>query len=370
VQSTEQSGRALARRLRMLRTDHWPGTKVRQQQLAEAFGTDKPLSESLISSWESAKAVPPVHRLQAYATFFATQRSIETDPAQLLDDRELTTEERTRRDALLEELMQLREGEQGVDETDAHRLPLARSRDTIGGGSWYFPDERPVTIVCGLLPEKLRNQMPYARPEDPDYIGLHGFADLDALLELFGHLRAVNPTITVNYRSPDALRNDDFTTHLVLLGGVDINPVVRDILRRQKVPVRQRARGDDDPYDGYFETGEGAQRQEFVPVLDRTDDLVKLREDVCHFYRGANPYNIKRTLTICNGMFGRGTYGAVRALTDVRFRDRNEAYLAKRFAAQPAFSILSRVLIVNGAAVTPDWTEPDNRLHEWPEPGA
>jgi hypothetical protein len=83
-------------------------------------------------------------------------------------------------------------------------------------------------------------------------------------------------------------------------------------------------------------------------------------------YRGPSPYNIKRTVTLCNGMFGRGTYGAVRALTDLRFRDRNEGYLAGRFSSKE-FGVLSRVLIVNGEALTPDWTQPQNRLFEWPE---
>jgi hypothetical protein len=69
-------------------------------------------------------------------------------------------------------------------------------------------------------------------------------------------------------------------------------------------------------------------------------------------------------------MFSRGTLGVVRALTDTRFRDRNEAYVRERFAGSDTFSVLSRVPIVNGRAVTPDWTLSDNRLHEWPEVGS
>jgi hypothetical protein len=56
-------------------------------------------------------------------------------------------------------------------------------------------------------------------------------------------------------------------------------------------------------------------------------------------------------------MYGRGTYGAVRALTDAKFRDRNEEYARKKFPASPTFGILMRVRInPNGAVVTPDWT--------------
>jgi hypothetical protein len=69
-------------------------------------------------------------------------------------------------------------------------------------------------------------------------------------------------------------------------------------------------------------------------------------------------------------MYGRGTYGAVRALTDAKFRDRNEDYVKQRFRDEPSFSLLMRVRInPNGAVVTPDWTQADDRLHEWPVNG-
>ena len=65
-------------------------------------------------------------------------------------------------------------------------------------------------------------------------------------------------------------------------------------------------------------------------------------------------------------MFGRGTYGAVRSLTDARFRDRNEKYLRERFGRFDSFNILVRVSINPSGALTPDWTIEHTRLHEWP----
>jgi hypothetical protein len=65
-------------------------------------------------------------------------------------------------------------------------------------------------------------------------------------------------------------------------------------------------------------------------------------------------------------MYQRGTYGAVRALTDKRFRDRNREYLRERFGGETTYSILSRVTVFLGKAVTPDWSE--DLLHEWPVP--
>jgi hypothetical protein len=82
-----------------------------------------------------------------------------------------------------------------------------------------------------------------------------------------------------------------------------------------------------------------------------------------------SPFNRKRTVTICNGMYGRGTLGAVRALTDTGFRDRNQGYVDRRFAGAESFSVISRITVVlmGGQALTPDWTMAENRLHEWPE---
>ena len=105
---------------------------------------------------------------------------------------------------------------------------------------------------------------------------------------------------------------------------------------RLDLPVRQQMRPrDGDP--GFFSTAEGAT---FEPVLDEANG--SLLEDVAHFFRGKNPYNAGRTVTLCNGMYGRGTYGAVRALTDAKFRDRNEDYVRKRFRDTQTFSILVR----------------------------
>ena len=81
-----------------------------------------------------------------------------------------------------------------------------------------------------------------------------------------------------------------------------------------------------------------------------------------------SPFNRERFVTICNGMYGRGTYGAVRALTDARFRDRNSEYIQARFADSEAYCILMRVTVEASATLTPDWTLSATRLFEWSEP--
>ncbi len=77
--------------------------------------------------------------------------------------------------------------------------------------------------------------------------------------------------------------------------------------------------------------------------------------------------NLARTLTLCNGVCGRGVLGAVRCLTDGQLRDHNEAYLAERFGDSRRFGLLLRVPVLRGNTLTPDLNNPNMRLYEWPE---
>jgi hypothetical protein len=283
----------------------------------------------------------------------------------LLDDAELTDEERDQRSELEEELLDLRSA--ALRPADGRvRSPGAVERGSPLGQFWRFPDGADVTIVCSELSDELKDGMPLAAVSSPDYVALYAYADLDALVELHGHVRAVNPYNQVNFRLAAELREDDYTTHLILLGGVDWNQATKDVLSLLNLPVRQVS-AENRAKDAYFEVLEGGERTRFRPTVEGSGEAVVLTEDVAHFYRGPNPFNVKRTVTICHALFGRGTLGAVRALTDARFRNRNEEYVRSRFSGRECFSILVRIPVVRGRTVTPDWTRPDTRLHEWPE---
>jgi hypothetical protein len=69
----------LGARLRELRGS-WDGVRITQRHVAEALGP----SPALVSSWESGVAVPPENRLQEYAWFFATPRTMNGRRAQLV----------------------------------------------------------------------------------------------------------------------------------------------------------------------------------------------------------------------------------------------------------------------------------------------
>jgi transcriptional regulator with XRE-family HTH domain len=371
VQPTGDAGRELARRLRMLRDR----SRLTQAQLAEGLSVGKPVSVPAISSWESQRnpQIPAPNRLEAYARFFATQRSLSPDgTARLLTEGQLTAEEQERRRSLLAELMELRaKAMQDVGVLDRMVTPGGSKLSAIGGGTWHFPDQRDITIVCAPLSKDHLRRIPYADPESPHYCESYRYADLDALIELHGHLRAVNPLNQVNVRLATELAADDLTTHLILLGGVDWNSVTRELQRRLDLPVRQVSNEADEGagWEAWFEVDEGHERQEFRPLLAPIDGHQVLLEDVAHFLRSVSPFNKLRTITLCNGVHGRGTYGAVRVLTDAKFRDRNEEYVASRFKDSNRFSVLMRVQVVNNQVITPDWTQADMRLHEWPEAG-
>jgi hypothetical protein len=352
----------LAQRLRALREERWPKVKVTQPQLARALGGQRPLSVPLVSSWESRTnpTIPPIPRLEAYATFFASTRSVEGQEPRLLNPADMTDAERRARDELTRELLHLRNTAlRAANVTVDHQ-----ATDALNTGLLRFGDGMPVTIVCAQLPADKLERMPYTDPADPDHVALYSYADLDALVELHGHVRAANPTSQVNWRAAHQLEPDDYTAHLISLGGVDWNVATQSVLDRLRLPVRQVADWNS-PEGPYFEVDEGGRAVKHYPSLELSEGRQALREDVALFARAANPYNRKRTVTICNGMYGSGSYGAVRALTDERFRDRNGEYLDTHFSGSELFCILTRVTVANGVPLTPDWTIAENRLFEW-----
>jgi hypothetical protein len=363
---SQDSDQILARYLRLLREERWPNMKITQPQLAAALGGERPLSVPLISSWESTSnpKIPPIPRLEAYATFFATERSVAQSPPRMLSVAELTEAEQLAREEILRELMSLRKD--AMRATD--RPPPGQNFEALSIGPWRFDDGKPITIVCAELPPDMLQNMPYTDRDDPDFVELYTYADLDSLFELHGHLRAANPTSQVNYRTAQRLQPDDYTTHLISLGGVDWNQATGSLLNQLQLPVRQVANWNS-AEDAYFEVEQNGRKVQHRPRQTEVQGKTILSEDVALFARAVNPYNRLRTVTICNGMYSGGSYGAVRALTDAGFRDRNAAYLRDRFPGSQSFCILSRVKIQPGAPLTPDWTVPENRLFEWSRQG-
>jgi transcriptional regulator with XRE-family HTH domain len=471
---------ALARRLRELR-GQWPGVVVTQRQLAQALR----VSVSLVSSWESATtpALPSEDWLQAYALFFATQRSLEPDP-HLLEQRELTDEEERTRRELVDELVELRD----VALRPAGTRPRTGAR---GGTFYYFPDDLPVRIICGTLPEyellrepprtedvlhaarhvqlalgekapdglaeaveeldhygrvqealrvvKAAAQQAYddASPDQKDlgedadgpvrYLGVLSDtlaniedsgvqyanrwhpnaiaslwnADMDAAAELAQHVLGENPGADVHILLDTELTARDLTAgHVIVLGQAD--SILASVANRRaratsarmpagtmnylsdrlELPVYiEVPEGADPEYDAQFvvESDEegvpdrgGVRHDTYAPrfVLQGGQRLFdqgqpRLEYDVALLARTTNPFNQGATLTVCTGIFSRGTYGTVRALTDPTLRSRNEQFLHERFGREGFWLLLHVPVLstITGAqTLTPDLTRPFHRL--------
>jgi hypothetical protein len=208
------------------------------------------------------------------------------------------------------------------------------------------------------------DRLPYTRVDEPDYIELLTYSDLDSLVEVYGQIRAANPHADVNRRIANKLGAESYQSHLVVLGGVDWNVATVATLDRLALPIRQIAHWSTEG-EQYFEVDHDGTAARHRPVLERSGDDTVLREDVALLARAVNPFNRRRTVTICHGMYGRGTYGAVRALTDSAFRASNADYLRSRFGDCEAYCILSRVQVIDGETLTPDWTSGEHILFEW-----
>ncbi len=336
----------LARRLRQLRKEHWSDRSLTQQDLADVFG----VVLSSVSSWENPRSakIPPPPRLAAYATLFATRRSVERG-IRLLGDDEFTAEERAERDRLAAELEQLRLAATGEATEFTEDRP---------GSLWHFPDNGPVRLICGITSES-----PFATARHHNYMQLAGYADLDAMVELFGHLRYENPGSDVGFELAPRLESDDLTAHIVLLGSAAMNQATERIANLVDLPVRQVK--DPDITDGeVFEIADKESRR-FRPKFAGDDPQREVTEDVGMFFRTPNPNNVARTLTICSGVFTRGVYGAVRLLTDIEMRDENHSQMEKTFGDARTFGLLMRVPVFDHATSTPDLRHPAAVLYSW-----
>lgn len=341
----------LAGRLRRLRLEHWANSKLTQGDLGRALGGEQPLSTATIASWEnrSAPKLPPRERMLAYARFFATPRSVAGEP-RLVPVDGFSEEERAAYEALRDELLALYDAARGTP-----------PELIVAGRSWHFTDTGPLTLVCAQLPAE--ESSPLASPANPNYTELLSFGDLDAMVELHGHVRAENPGMDVFFKLAKQVAADDLSGHVVIIGGIGWNDVTRRILDLTQLPVAQRDEPGLKSGEIFVAEIDGKERRYLPSWSDNNPP--KLIEDIGLLVRMPNPLNSSRTLTMCNGIHSRGVLGAVRSLTDKRLRESNERYLARNFSDNEQFGILMRIQVIEGAAMTPDFSIAGTVLYQW-----
>lgn len=389
----DQPRRRLAGRLRELRSA-WDDMTVTQRQVADALGA----SPGLVSSWENAVAIPPEDRLKGYARMFATRRSVQGARAQLIPADDLTPDEELWRQQLVDELVTLRDDAISVAE------PAARSSGQLRGRFWHFPGDQPINILCndvsdrqlGLRGGQLVDSAPpllrYAtNPTDPNFISSIRIGDIDALVELVGHLRAENPTAAVDWKRFDQVTGSTselLSGNVILLGSGDYGVLERDAVKdfMDKLELPVHTRGFQDPEDEWdiefvvttHEDGsprhQGRKEDTYRPRFSRDESdpdrprrmlrgAPQIDYDIAMIARKPNPLNPSALVVWCVGAFSRGTYGAVRAFTDSRFRARNEAFLSDVLGLPlDDFWMLLQVPVVGRDTVTPDLAIPHHRL--------
>jgi hypothetical protein len=373
----------LGQLLRQLRE----GRGLTQRQLGDLLGEGRALSPALISSWESGKALPPDRWLEAYARKLSGSGDAAggADPA----------------GGLLSRLTALRAGATAADDT-----AVPSRTGLLGGRFWHFPDGRPIRIVSTPMYRDVVDTIPYANPFHPNYIESLRNADMDATIELLGHIRAENPNSDVRFLTRRTVDRDDLTAHLVLLGGGDTlgDPALPPrepsplawLVRRLDLPLyTQVPPGGDEEYDLEFvvtldDDGEpvyrGRHREVHRPTFLQVDGhrvevdgdgnpvgrggYPQLEYDVGLLLRRPNPLNLSATVTLCSGVFSRGTYGVVRSLTDVQLRRTNEEFIADRYGLDD-FWLLMRIPVLQtrrGAeTITPDLNRAFHVLRGVPE---
>jgi len=337
----------LAKRLRELREREF--VRLTQSDLGRALGdADGTLSPATISMWENAASgrIPPRSRLEAYARLFCTPRSFEGG-VHMLGVAELTVQERDRLEELQQELLGLRDSAASREEA----LSFGEAQSM-----WHFPDGSRITLVCYRLP--LDRRPPSADPSNLNHVRFADLADLDTLIDIYGAVRAYNPTSRVVIMAAQDLTQRDAANHLVLIGGLTWKTITPWFSRIFPIPIDA---GDPADRGAIVVRDPDSGEREFKYTLVG-DELV---EDVGFFARGENPSAPRRTLTICGGVTTRGVRGAARCFIDWEMRERNEQYLMPRFPDGSTYCIVMRVPVVNNDPLTPDLSKKENRLFEW-----
>jgi hypothetical protein len=337
--------RSLADRLRDLREREYG--QCTQSQLGRVLaGPGRKLSNATISQWENPDSgrLPPPQRLATYARLFCTARSFESGAPRLLRDDELTEPEREREESLYTELLELRELAKTADVTPV----LFDSRRSV----WSFPDETAISMVCSDAVEP----PPYADPGHLNYSRYSRFADLDALIETFGQIRANNPRSFIRILPPESLEHDFALNHLVIIGGAASRDAARWFAQDISLPSAHEV-GE----THVFKCTVAGETREFASLRDEGT----LVQDVGLIARGPHPNVPGRTVTVLGGITSRGVHGAALCFTDAHVRDTNEQYLENTFGNAEAFCILMKIPVRNNSALPPNLSRDDIRLYEW-----
>jgi len=336
--------RRLAEHLRGLRErEH-----LTQKQLARILGGSETLSIATISLWEKpgSDRLPPAQRLATYARLFCTSRSFSGDRPRLLSSGELNEQERERESELYDELIALRERAQSTNVA-----PARSQRSAI----WHFPDPIAVSIVCSDAVDP----PPYAQHGHLNYSRYAKYADLDAMVEVFGQVKADNPERMIRILPTARLAQDFALNHLILIGGAASDAAS---LFAQDIPLPTPVEiSDADRVTHQFKCTVGEETQNFKSTWEEGN----LVQDVGLIARSPHPIVPGGTVTLLSGITSRGVHGAALCFINSHLRDTNERYLESAFGNVESFCILMNIPVQNDVALPPNLWRENTSLYEW-----
>jgi transcriptional regulator with XRE-family HTH domain len=334
--------RRLAERLRDLREQE----NLTQRQVARVLGGSEPLSIASVSLWEKpgSDRLPPPQRLAAYARLFCTARSFAGDEPRLLGSDELTEQEREQETELYNELIGLRERAQSTNVAKGQRSAL-----------WHFADPIAVSIVCS----DAVSPPPYARSSHLNYSRYARYADLDAMVVIYGQVKADNPARMIRILPTERLVQDFALNHLILIGGAASDAAS---LFAQDIPLPTPEEiPASDPATHLFRCRVGEETREFRSQWNEQT----LVQDVGLIARGPHPFIPGGTVTLVSGITSRGVHGAALCFIDSHLRDTNERYLEEAFGNVESFCILMNIPVHYDIALPPNLWREGIRLYEW-----
>jgi transcriptional regulator with XRE-family HTH domain len=361
--------RRLAERLRALREQE----RLTQKQLARVLGGAEPLSIATVSLWEKpgSDRLPPLPRLEAYARLFCSSRSFEGDRPRLLSADELTEQERERESELYDELIALRERAQSTNIPTTAKGPRS--------ALWHLAEPMAISIVCSDAKEP----PPYAKAPHLNYSRTARYADLDALITVFGQVKADNPPPRMVRIVPAGRLVQDFAlNHLIIIGGTAVraqdqretqpgsadgprvraaNDSARWFAQDIPLPIPEEIT-DTDPVTHLFRCSIGPEAREFGSLRDAEGNLL---QDVGLIARGPHPIIPGGTVTLLSGITSRGVHGAAQCFIDMHVRDMNERYLETALGNVESFCILMSIPVQNDVALPPNLWREGTRLYEW-----
>ncbi len=224
-------------------------------------------------------------------------------PPRLLRDDELTEQERERESELYDELLALRERAQstGPAASVAREQPAPRASQLDlehSGRARRSASYVPMRRIPLLTPVTSHlNYSQYAR-----------FADLDALLEVFGQVKADNPESWIRILSPASLAADFALNHLIIIGGAAVEKAAPGFTQDVPLPAVQIVPL---PTGLPGETHVFRYETEGLEFGSSYTEDGTLTRDIGFIARAPHPIVPDRTVTVVGGITSRGVHGAV-----------------------------------------------------------